>query len=1493
MLFVLVGIVLAIGWYLYSAERTSDHLVKRNFNYLNQVASNINAIVDAAAEAVPFNSGNVQACIRKEFGVLLKTASVPINPANDSVIKQRIDRASQLRVATETCLEKTRSRLINQGALVDDPAAIELTYAPQNGYGPFDVVDSKYLCADVSGKPGQPFLVSRIQQSMVNIVPDGILNMYYMYSALAESQRLADMPMKDEDGRVVGTEKMVTSIPVSMQCGDRVGREVPSHSGVLLANMTMKIPFEKVRGVLSTESFFDALLIANSNGNDSSVLFSNTELPIKIDEHAIAALFRARSGFERFSSISEFEIQNGRLHGPLGPDGKPGGDGTRQMPFTQSALVPIVIGGFSHLAFVQPVRSQHTNQPDLVLVGIVGQGSFNKLKYAVPYNWLSNALMLLVVGILSLNFFRLKLLRDRGVIHRSDTLLGCISLMGIASLVVVFLVHVAGSREFNAVFDRDLRTLAQWISEEFQRELDEKVAVVYAGGKSMTSAAPPNLLPLSKGMPTLKGECEQSVAPTTELNRKYPCKPISVPPVSTLFVLDETGRQAAGYATHSPVSSELGFSVAGRNYYREIVNGGGWAWSGAADSGTTGPRRIFLQRIESKAAGSMETAISMPHSWSQCGKFKECAAQSQDQSTTINGVMVGLAKFQSLEEVVLPPGFGFAVFDRATGTVLFHSNHKRNLRENIYRATDDDTALKAAIVAGVRMDLDLNYKGEKVDAVVEPLENTRWNILVYHQNSIVDIVNFHFGISALILAALYGALWLIGVPALVWLVLWVCRLAFVESLRRRGYTALPPQFLYPVAELLPRYRRLALLQTVFALAYIGVINLFDFPFALLLVLLPMLLAPTLWYLLLQGDATELKSIGSMTSAQFASAQTADRRQSRRRELVQTYAWYRFNAVLLILGVAVLPTMLLHNENYDVHEKLWLEFSNWSLVDRMEARSHAYRDYMSRLNPVTESPVSSDGKLSAEKGLAPALERRQWRGVYLPRTDVYRIEGNASACTDAGISDLEPRILLPRYPVRTEGRSRLDYEVDTQYIQVLTPGSRQLPGCNMVYGKDGKLIVHRARSGEQDQQSRFISSLVGILPNVGDDGSLLESFISADEPRTGTKNAANTVKEEGDDPLAESRLLTAGTHVDSEFAYSIYNFFPHTRPTNNWVMVITYFVLAVVSGIVISMLHGFLMRSFLSRDFEAALPDIARNFTLEDFHDGGIVVCPAGLNAETAFNQFIGDMGISRDEYSDEGENVELWGAGDVALVEGRKLLIVKAFYAVIKDRRASARVMELIRRKRKEGYCTVILSDIDLDHWIYHRMHAADMPQQEFHRWEGLITSLPTFMLPRWRTASNGSREMDKTSYQLSRRGYRRTWNHCSEDERMVLLGLHYEGVVNPRNEYTLRALYRRRLIEFRNGHFEYGDSGWYEFVGGQMHRSMFHSVAQRYKNDVWRAFRAPMLLLLLVLVLFIAYVAQDEMKIAFSLLGTVGGGAAALSTLGSRLRELRGLTGK
>ena len=62
----------------------------------------------------------------------------------------------------------------------------------------------------------------------------------------------------------------------------------------------------------------------------------------------------------------------------------------------------------------------------------------------------------------------------------------------------------------------------------------------------------------------------------------------------------------------------------------------------------------------------------------------------------------------------MPAGFDFAIFENHGGEVLYHSIQQRNLRENFYRATDDNEQLKAVVIAGVETRMTLNYKGEVV-----------------------------------------------------------------------------------------------------------------------------------------------------------------------------------------------------------------------------------------------------------------------------------------------------------------------------------------------------------------------------------------------------------------------------------------------------------------------------------------------------------------------------------------------------------------------------------------------------------------------------------------------------------------------------------------------------------------------------------------------------------------------------------------------------------
>lgn len=67
---------------------------------------------------------------------------------------------------------------------------------------------------------------------------------------------------------------------------------------------------------------------------------------------------------------------------------------------------------------------------------------------------------------------------------------------------------------------------------------------------------------------------------------------------------------------------------------------------------------------------------------------------------------------------------------------------------------------------------------------------------------------------------------------------------------------------------------------------------------------------------------------------------------------------------------------------------------------------------------------------------------------------------------------------------------------------------------------------------------------------------------------------------------------------------------------------------------------------------------------------------------------------------------------------------------------------------------------------------------------------------------------------------------------------------------------------------------------------------AAGYENKVWLSFRGPIMLGLLVILGFIAYTAQDEMRIAFSILTTVSGTLVAVGALSQRIRDFRSYLG-
>jgi hypothetical protein len=78
------------------------------------------------------------------------------------------------------------------------------------------------------------------------------------------------------------------------------------------------------------------------------------------------------------------------------------------------------------------------------------------------------------------------------------------------------------------------------------------------------------------------------------------------------------------------------------------------------------------------------------------------------------------AQLPSLVHVVFPRGFGFAVINQ-NGSVYFHSDPARNLKENFFSECQNADALKEALRLNAERFLWLHYGGAQVRAFVQPL----------------------------------------------------------------------------------------------------------------------------------------------------------------------------------------------------------------------------------------------------------------------------------------------------------------------------------------------------------------------------------------------------------------------------------------------------------------------------------------------------------------------------------------------------------------------------------------------------------------------------------------------------------------------------------------------------------------------------------------------------------------------------------------------------
>jgi hypothetical protein len=249
-----------------------------------------------------------------------------------------------------------------------------------------------------------------------------------------------------------------------------------------------------------------------------------------------------------------------------------------------------------------------------------------------------------------------------------------------------------------------------------------------------------------------------------------------------------------------------------RSYVKRI-----WDGTGIPEKDSS-RERFWIEPIYSWTTGENYVILS-----------KESVAEVPDVGPPGRPIVAAIeVKLPSVMDPVVLPGFGFAVIDQQ-GEVLFHSDSRRNLRENLFEETDQNSRLRSIVLARATTDVfDGKYWGKDRRFYVSPLPDiddphAAWSLVAYRDKDLWRMANLQTLVFAGSLFIMYAVL-VVGIPILGLLV--------YPDLKRGQFKWLWPQPAYA-----PHYCIITLLNLCILLVFGIAMYWRDWAFSLLLYLL--------------------------------------------------------------------------------------------------------------------------------------------------------------------------------------------------------------------------------------------------------------------------------------------------------------------------------------------------------------------------------------------------------------------------------------------------------------------------------------------------------------------------------------------------------------------------------------------------------------------------------------------------------------------------------
>jgi hypothetical protein len=413
------------------------------------------------------------------------------------------------------------------------------------------------------------------------------------------------------------------------------------------------------------------------------------------------------------------------------------------VPSDRSAQTNLMnFGGADYLLFTQPLPAIAEGSPVWVLCGLARADTFAAQTRSISYTVLVMFTFLALLLVMSWPFLNVWSLGLKGGLRLGGVFLLIFSVVAVNAFLTLLALDLLARQRMQATTDQQLAVLGNAIKSNFETELKRAARQMLAlNDRFLTNTA------------SRTGVLTDLVDPFDAAATPYPHFGMAN------WLASDNGQQLAKWTVRERNTPLI--NVGRRAYFQTVAEGRGWALEVA--DGTNRHRLQFcLEPIFSANTGENLATLTLrpirpTNDW-QVVSALDC-------------------RMLALVNPVLPVGYGFCVVD-ARGQVLFHSDERRNLREDFFAECEQHPLLLAA-VAGRQVDtFSARYSNAHYRLRVQAMPHVPWSLVVFRdklvwgtaQVEILSVAVLMFTLYLTVLAMVIGLAYLVGARrSLAWL----------------------------------------------------------------------------------------------------------------------------------------------------------------------------------------------------------------------------------------------------------------------------------------------------------------------------------------------------------------------------------------------------------------------------------------------------------------------------------------------------------------------------------------------------------------------------------------------------------------------------------------------------------------------------------------------------------------------------------------------------